>query len=273
MEEQTHQLQEQVKGVEGQLAAIERQHEILSTNLVGLRKLLADQLVAATTVSDAEQNLSIVEGRRSELNAAIALARAKRAELGSQMAELRAQRMSEAAEEQREVQARIAELAEKQIAASRRVEQLVLTAPADGTVTDLQVRTVGGVVTASETLMTVVPTDDRLIAEVKLQPKDISNVRVGQRAELHFTSIGGASAPQFAGTVSFVAPDVVVEERTGASYFVVRVEIGEPLNDAARDMVTVGAGTPVEVFLLTEARTVLEYIAKPIFDQARRAFR
>ncbi len=273
MQEQSVQIEEQVKGIEGQLAAANRQHDLLGDELVGLRQLLQDQLVAIGRVTESEQNLSIVEGQQSELNATIALARARRAELGSQMAELGATRMSEAAEEQREVQAEISELAEKQIAARRRLEQTVLSAPVAGTVTDLRVRTVGGVAAASDTLMTIIPREDRLIAELHVSPRDISNVQLGQEAELHFTSIGGASAPQFAGTVIFVAPDIVVEQRTGTGHFVVRVEMNGAINDAAREMEPLGAGTPVEVFLLTEARTVLEYIAKPILDQARRAFR
>lgn len=273
MREQVVQIDAQVKGVEGQIEAAQRQREVLSGELENLRQLLADQLISAQRVNEGEQNLSIIEGQLAELNATIALARGKRAELGSRIAELETQRMSDAAEEQRDVQARMAELVEKQIAARRRVEQTVLTAPVAGTVTDLRVRTVGGVVSASETLMTIVPGDDRLIAELKVLPRDIGNVRLGQAAELHFTAFGGASAPEFEGKVSFVAPDVVADQRTGASYFVVRVAVGAPLNDEARAMDAFGSGMPVEVFLLSEARTVLDYLARPILDQARRAFR
>lgn len=273
MDEQAIQIDEQVKGVEGQLAASGRQQGILNEELTGLRQLLADQLVAMGRVTEAEQNLAIVEGQQSELNATIALARARSAELGSQMAELAATRMSTAAEEQREVQAQLSELGQKQIADRRRLEQMVLTAPAAGTVTDLRVRTIGGVATASETLMTIVPSGDRLIAELHVSPRDIFNVRLGQEAELHFTSMGGTNAPQFSGRVIFVAPDIITDQRTGSSHFVVRAQMDQPLNDTAREMDPLGAGTPVEVFLLTEARTVLEYIAKPILDQARRTFR
>lgn len=273
MQEQAVQIEAQVKGVEGQIEAANRQRDVLSSELQNLRQLLADQLISAQRVNEGEQNLSIVEGQLAELNATIALARGRRAELGSKIAELEAQRMSEAAEEQREVQAQIAELVEKQVAARRRVEQTVLKAPVAGIVTDLRVRTVGGVASGSETLMTVVPGDDRLIAELKVLPRDIGNLRLGQEAELHFTAFGGASAPEFAGKVIFVAPDVVTDQRTGASYFVVRVEMGDPLNDEARQTSAFGAGMPVEVFLLGEARTVLDYLAKPILEQARRAFR
>lgn len=273
MNEQAIQIEEQVKGITGQIAALDRQHEILSTELESLRELFESQLVSSGRLTEAEQNFSIVAGEKAALSASVALARARRAELASQMVELGAQRMSDAAEEQREVQAQFGELSEKQIAARRRLEHMVLVAPVDGTVTDLKVRTVGGVADASETLLTIIPADDRLIAELKVSPRDISNVRVGQRAELRFTSIGGAAAPEFAGQVMFVAPDLVVDERTGTGHFIVRVEMGAPLNEPAQQLDGLGSGTPVEVFLLNEARTVIEYIAKPIIDQARRAFR
>jgi HlyD family secretion protein len=273
MNEQAIQIEEQVKGITGQIAALDRQHEILNAELESLRELFDDQLVSSGRLTEAEQNFSIVAGEKAELNASVALARARRAELASQMVELGAQRMSDAAEEQREVQAQFGELSEKQIAARRRLEHMVLVAPVGGTVTDLKVRTVGGVADASETLMTIIPADDRLIAELKVSPRDISNVRVGQTAELRFTSIGGAAAPEFAGEVTFVAPDLVVDERTGTGHFVVRVEMGAPINQPAHELDGLGSGTPVEVFLLNEARTVIEYITKPILDQARRAFR
>jgi HlyD family secretion protein len=273
MGEQAIQIEEQVKGINGQISSLDRQHEILVAELESLRGLLDSQLVAAGRVSETEQNLSIVQGEQAELRAAAAAALARRAQLASQMVELEAQRMSDAAEEQREVQALFGEASEKQIAARRRLQQMVLMAPVDGTVTDLRVRTIGGVANASETLLTIIPADDRLIAELKVSPRDISNVRVGQEAELRFTSIGGSAAPEFSGQVIFVAPDLVVDQRTGSDYFIVRVEMGAPINDQARALDGLGSGTPVEVFLLNEARTVIEYIAKPIVDQARRAFR
>lgn len=271
--EQARQIDAEVQGVTGQLAAVNQQYDLLAKQVASFEKLRQQALVSQSDLTQAQQSLAVVDGQRAQYNSTIATAKAKQAELRGQISELVAKRMSDAAEAERETQAQYDEATQKQIAGAMAVQQYVLTAPQDGVVTDLRIRTVGGVVNTAETLMTVVPRNDKLIAELAVSPRDAPKIHVGQAAELHFSAIGGTTAPQFAGQVLFVAPDLVYDQRTGVPHFVVRVAIRNPLNEAARNLKHLGSGMPVDVYVLSEAQPIISYISKPIAEQAQRAFR
>ena len=273
MKEQASQIDAQVVGVSGQLAAANQQYDLLGKQVASFQALRKQSLVSQSDLTQAQQNLAMIHGQRAQYNSTIATARAKQAELKGQISELVAKRMSDAAEQERETQSQYDEASQKQIAGAMTVQQFLLTAPQDGVVTDLRIRTVGGVVNTSQTLMTVVPRNDKLIAELAVSPRDAPKIHVGQAAELHLSASGGATAPQFAGEVLFVAPDLVYDQRTGVPHFVVRVAIKNPINDAARAVKEMGSGMPVDVYVLSEAQPIISYISKPIVEQAQRAFR
>ncbi|MDR3471995.1 MAG: HlyD family type I secretion periplasmic adaptor subunit [Devosia sp.] len=273
MQDQATQIDAQVRGVNGQLAAANQQYDLLVAQVANLQKLRQQALVSQSQLTQAQQDLSVVDGQRAQYNSTIATAKAKQAELRGGISELIAKRMGDAAEQQRETQAQYDEASQKQIADTMAVQQYQLTSPQDGVVTDLRIRTVGGVVNTSETLMTVVPRNDRLIAELSVSPRDASKIHVGQAVELHFSASGGATAPQFSGAVLFVAPDLVYDQRTGVPHFVVRTSVKDPLNEAARELKQLGSGMPVDVYVLSAAQPIISYISRPIIEQAERAFR
>ena len=261
MKEQASQIDAQVVGVSGQLAAANQQYDLLGKQVASFQALRKQSLVSQSDLTQAQQNLAMIHGQRAQYNSTIATARAKQAELKGQISELVAKRMSDAAEQERETQSQYDEASQKQIAGAMTVQQFLLTAPQDGVVTDLRIRTVGGVVNTSQTLMTVVPRNDKLIAELAVSPRDAPKIHVGQAAELHLSASGGATAPQFAGEVLFVAPDLVYDQRTGVPHFVVRVAIKNPINDAARAVKEMGSGMPVDVYVLSEAQPIISSIS------------
>jgi len=273
MNEQTRQIGAQVSGVSGQITAATHQHDLIASQVANLEALREQHLVAQSPLTDTERDLATVDGQLAQLNSTIATAKAKEAELTGQIAELLAKRMSDAAEQQRETQGQYDEASQKQISDRMTAQQFVITAPQDGVVTDLKVRTIGGVVSTSETLMTIVPRNDRLIAELDVSPRDAPKIKLGQAAELHFSAISGTSTPEYAGKVTFVAPDLVYDQRTGVPHFVVRVSVGDPINEAGRNLKQLGSGMPVDVYVIGEAQSIIGYIGKPIIEQAQRAFR
>jgi HlyD family secretion protein len=273
MREQSRQIDEQVKGVTGQIAAADRQVSLISSQIDNLQALRTKDLVGQSQLTTSQRDLATIQGQRAQLASTIATAKAQQAEIKGQISELVAKRMSDAGEQERETQGQYDQASEKQISGQMSVQQYVLTAPQDGVITDLRVRTVGGVVTTSQTLMTIVPQHDKLIAELNVSPRDVPHIHVGQPAELHFNAMGGSSAPQFSGDVTFVAPDLVIDQRTGVPHFVVRVAVDAPINEPAKRMQRLGSGMPVDVYILSKAQPIISYIGKPIIEQAQRAFR
>jgi HlyD family secretion protein len=134
------------------------------------------------------------------------------------------------------------------------------------------VHTVGGVIQAGEAVMLIVPDGDSLTIEAKIQPHEIDQVHMGQQAVLRFTAFNQRTTPELNGVVSRVSADVTTDQRTGQSYYTIRVSM--PPEEVARlGDVKLIPGMPVEAFVQTGDRTMLSYLMKPLSDQLMRAFR
>jgi HlyD family secretion protein len=130
----------------------------------------------------------------------------------------------------------------------------------------------GGAISAGETIMVVVPKADNLTVEAKVAPQDIDQVRFGQSAILRFSAFNQRTTPEISGGVSRISADITTEERSGTSYYTVRIAM--PAEEVARlGSVALVPGMPVEVFIKTGDRKVISYLVKPLSDQVSRAFR
>jgi HlyD family secretion protein len=176
------------------------------------------------------------------------------------------------ARELREVDGKIGEFVERKVTAEDQLRRIDIRAPQDGTVFQSTVHTVGGVISAGDAIMLIVPATDNLTVEAKVNPQDIDQLRIGQTALLRFTSFNQRTTPEIDGTVSRISADISTDQRTGLSYYTVRISL--PPEEIARlGEVRLVPGMPVEAFVQTGQRTVLSYLVKPFYDQLTRAFR
>ena len=95
---------------------------------------------------------------------------------------------------------------------------------------------------------------------------------VGQPVLLRFTAFNQRTTPQLNGEVSRVSADVAVDQKSGASFYVVRIAVPEAELARLGDLKLI-AGMPVEAFIQTGQRTVMSYLVKPLSDQLMRAWR
>jgi HlyD family secretion protein len=128
------------------------------------------------------------------------------------------------------------------------------------------------VITAGADIMIIVPQTDDLQVEAKVNPQDIDKLQIGQKTLLRLSAFNQRTTPELNGVVSRVSPDVTIEQRTGQSYYTIRVSM--PPEEIARlGDVKLIPGMPVEAFVQTGDRTLLSYLVKPLSDQLKRAFR
>ena len=121
-------------------------------------------------------------------------------------------------------------------------------------------------------VMQIVPDRDALIPELRLSPRDRDQVSVGQEVELRFSAFNQPTTPTLTGQVTSMAADLSKDERTGESYYSIRVHV-LPVEWSRLGKLMPAAGMPVEAFIRTSEHTVLAYLAKPFSDQMARAFR
>ncbi len=266
------QLSETVVGLTAQKNANEEERRHIVDELSGLESLFAKQLVPITRVAALRRERASLDGTHGELTAQIASTRMQFSETEMQILQLDRDRQTEVLGELTDIDQQIAQLMQQEIALRDQLRRIDIRAPYDGTVYQLAVHTVGGVIGPGDRIMGIVPDQDELVIEAKVNPRDIEQVNVGQNALLRFTAFNQRTTPELTGQVSFVSADLDRDELTGETYYNVRVRIeaGEVAKLDGRELMP---GMPVETFLATGERSALSYLLKPLSDQFARAFR
>ena len=118
--------------------------------------------------------------------------------------------------------------------------------------------------------MEIVPDEDVLQIEVRLQPTEIDQGRTGQEAFVRFSAFNQRTTPQITGTVTY-RRNTSDDQQSNASYYLVRVSLSDQQRHRLSGLQLV-PGMPAEVFMQTTSRTLLSYLLKPIMDQMQRAF-
>lgn len=272
LRERIGQLNEEIRGIASQQAAKTQEVTLIRRELEGVRELWEKNLIQLTRLTSLEREAARIDGERAQLVATSAQAKGKITEIELQILQIDQDLRSEVARETRDIDVRIGELTERRTAAEDQLRRVDIRAPQDGIVHQLAVHTVGGVVAAGETLMSIVPASDVLMVEAKVAPAEIDQLAVGQQATLRFVNFNQQTTPEIGATVSRVSADVTTDSRTGANFFTVRLEMAAGEISRLGDIKLL-PGMPVEVFIRTSERTVLSFLLKPLTDQISRAFR
>lgn len=240
--------------------------------LVRVRNLNEQQLIQFNRLAELERLRAQLDGERGQLIAEIARAATRITETELQILQLYQDRLAEVLMELRDVDNKLAELSEQKVTAEDQLKRIDIRSPQDGIVHELAVHTIGGVIAAGETMMQIVPINDRLVVETKIQPFDIDQMHVGQQAILRFSAFNQRTTPEVAGYVKTVAADLISNPQTGESWYAARIEI-KPEDLAKLDNLSLLAGMPVEAYIKTGDRTALSYLVKPLADQIAKAMR
>lgn len=272
LRERVGQLREEIGGLTSQQTSKGKEIVLIERELVGVRDLFQKNLIQINRLTQLEREGTRLDGERGQLIASVAQSKGKIAELELQILQIDQDLSSEVAKELRDVDGKIGEFVERKITAEDQLKRIDIRSPQDGTVFQSNVHTVGGVITAGDAIMMVVPNADNLTVEAKVNPQDIDQLRVGQKALLRFTTFNQRTTPEIYGAVTRVSADISTDQRSGASYYTVR--IGMSAEEIARlGEVRLVPGMPVEAFVQTGERTVMSYLVKPLYDQLSRAFR
>jgi HlyD family secretion protein len=266
------QLNEQITGLSAQQDAKTKEISLIDQELQGVRDLWAKNLVQINRLTSLEREAARLQGERGQLVASAAEAKGKIVETQLQIIQVDHELSSDVAKELRETDSKIGEYVERKVTAEDQLRRTDLRAPQDGVVFQSNVNTVGGVVTAGDPVMLIVPESDSLLVEAKVEPKDIDQVQFGQPVVLRFSAFNMRTTPELNGTVVRIAADINTDQRTGQSYYLVRIAMTADQIGRLGD-VKLSPGMPVEAFIQTGQRTMVSYLIKPLRDQLMRSFR
>ena len=215
-----------------------------------------------------ERDLARYRGERDSLNADIPRLESAVQEVARRIQEIDLTFRNLARSELSETQAKINALSEGSTALEDRVNQTEIRSPVNGTVKQLKINTVGGVVQPGRDVIELVPSDDALLVEARVLPRDIAFLRPGQKAMVKFTAYDFATYGGLEATLEHISADSVVDDK-GNAFFVVRVRTTS--TTVGTQKFPIIPGMVVEVDILTGKKSVLSYLLKPILRAKEKA--
>ncbi|WGL98392.1 HlyD family type I secretion periplasmic adaptor subunit [Arsenophonus sp. aPb] len=239
---------------------------MLLQQLEGLRELEKNGYIARNTLLETENKYTEVDG-----NLAQTLGDISRIQHQILEQKLLSEKLQQ--EYQKDVHA---QLADTQTKINHTNSQLVkakfilanaqIRAPVAGTIIGMSVFTEGGVIVAGQKMMEIVPDDQPLLVDARVPVQLIDQVKLGLPVELQFTAFNQSTTPKVEGNVTMISADRLLNEQTGEPYYLLQVQVNDK-NRQRLNQLTIKPGMPVEVFIRTGERSLLNYLFKPLFDR------
>jgi HlyD family type I secretion membrane fusion protein len=161
-----------------------------------------------------------------------------------------------------------------QLTASKDIlKRSAIKSPVSGKVMNIKYHTIGAVIPPGGDIMNIVPQHEELIIEAKIKPQDIDNVTIGMKSKIQLIAYKGKKVPKINGEIINISPDILTDEQNRESYFLARVSINKKDIEKLKTKIELYPGMPVQVFIITESRSLVSYMFTPISDSAYKAFR
>lgn len=274
----TGQLATRSQGYRDELGALDRQGVLVDEELKAMRELAEEGFAPLARVRALERTRAEIDARRIEVASQMEQAREGVGESRMQIVSIRQDRREAAAAELRQVSERLIDAIPKLAEIRGAVERAQVRAPTSGTVVGLAFFNDGAVVGPGERIADIVPDQSELIIEAKVATNDADDLDIGDAAEVRFTAFEGRSFARAHGDVTRISADSFQDERTGAEYFKVQVEVGvAELQRLARKRgetaLPLRPGLPAEIVVPIRKRTALQYIMEPLDQSVWKSFR
>ena len=268
-QQQLAQRQQELSEVRARRAAAERGLASAQQELSRTRPLLASGAVSEVDIIKLDRDVSRGRGELEQTGAQSMRAQASISEAQRKLQETEIAFRNEARKEMAENMGRLNALNETAVALNDKVDKSQLKSPVRGRVQRLLANTVGGVVQAGKDLVEIVPLDDKLVLEAKVNPRDIAFIHPGQAANVKFTAYDPSIYGGLDALVENISPDTVVDEK-GNAYYLVRVQTKKSQLGESMPIIP---GMTAEVDVLTGKKSVLSYLLKPVLKVQQNALR
>lgn len=258
--QQLQQRQQELGEMRAKKASADRALDLGQQELAKTRPLLASGAVSEVDILRLERDVARSRGESEGATAQIARVQAAIGEAQRKIQETEIAFRNEARKELAEVAGKLTALNEGAVALSDKVAKAQVKSPVRGRVQRLLANTIGGVVQPGKDIVEIVPLDDALVLEARMQPKDIAFIRPDQPALVKFTAYDFSIYGGLDAKVENISPDTVIDEK-GNAYYVVRVRTTRPNFSEKMPIIP---GMTAEVDVLTGKKSVLTYLLKPV---------
>ncbi|MCQ4270482.1 HlyD family type I secretion periplasmic adaptor subunit [Pseudomonas kuykendallii] len=259
-----------LQGLRASMQHKEEQRASMREQLDGLRELVREGYVARNRLLENERLYAQVNGEISRDLGDIGRTRRQILELRLRVEQRREEYRKEVREQLSDSRLSAQELAARLKGAEFELSNALLRAPATGTVVGLNVFTEGGVVSPGQTLMEIVPLDAPLLVDARAPVELVDKLHPGLDVELMFSAFSQSRTPRVNGKLTLVSADRLLDPKTGEPYYNLRVQVDDQGLRQLQGQV-IRPGMPVEAFVRTGERSLLNYLFKPLADRTHMA--
>lgn len=266
LSQRIEQLRNQAKGLQEIIRANTRLSESYAQEIKEWKILFEQQLTDKVRLREIERQKIKTDGDIANARSEITRVEGQISELQTQILTQRQGFYKEVTERLSEVQTRISDLRSRITALRDTLTRTRITSPVGGTVTNLKIHTIGGIIPSAQPILEIVPTGERLIIEGRVSATEIANIRPALQAEIRFPGFTHIKSLNIVeGEVIHIAPDAVIDETTGILFYPVKIAVTpEGSAELARNRLSLQPGIPADVMIVTGSRTMLDYLIHPL---------
>lgn len=280
LEEQINILKEQIKQkrneileVRDSIAKDKESYELSKQELTMLENLLKTGNVSKVAHLKAKKEANELKKRISTAGLSIPRIESTIAETENKIDEVIKSYRATAKKELSETEAEIARLIQIQKSLKDKVTRTNVLSPADGIISKLMINTIGGVIKPGQDLAEIVPLDDSLVVEVKIKPSDVAFIRQDAEAIVKITAYDFSIYGGLKGRVERIGADTQTNEKTGESYYLVRIKTEKNYLGSDQKPLKLKVGMIASADILTGKKSVLDYLLKPVLKAKHNALR
>ena len=228
------------------------------------RDLLAQLVGSRNELNLAEQKLSSVEGEFEATSLSIPRLISVIEQVKTEIKQVKINFQKKATEELTIAKDELARVEQSNISKKDRVTRATVRSPVTGVIQRLFHNTIGGVVKAGESIMEIIPTNDKLIINTKIRPADIAFISIHQEAIVRFTAYDFAIYGSLKGEVINISADTIIDNMDKVSYYQVEIKTEKNYLGLKENKLKIMTGMVATVDIVGEKKRVLDYILKPI---------
>jgi HlyD family type I secretion membrane fusion protein len=260
-----------IVGLNTQIEAILVQAGLYDQEIAIAEKLLSQNLDSQSHLLDLKRSRAQADEDAASIRIRVAADEQSIATTQLDIEGLRTKQIQDVASDLATAQGNIASYTQKLDLDQDTLDRTTVRSPVDGTVTDIQIHTIGGVVSPGATIMTVVPGNDDMIIDAQINPNDMDTIHPGLPVEVVLLAYPQRRTPIIMGTLTTISADTVTDD-AGDTYFTGQVTVDPKELAAVTEDIKFSAGMQVQLKIVTEERTFLDYLIEPIIRSMNRSF-
>ncbi len=264
-------LREEIGGLDEQRAANERQLVIARSEQASFEALLKKELTTSSRVNNIRREVERLLGSDAQFVTSQARAKNQIGELELQRLSRKKLRIEAITTELALIETQISGVEPQYFGAQAQQKRIAVKAPVTGKVVNVKVYTQGGVVRPGQDILDIVPADEELVIEARVNTDDIEKLRIGQPTRVRLTAFDQNQVPEANGLIIGISADSLTDERTGKPYYVAKVRLDKEQPLQVQQLAFV-PGMPADIFVKTGERTAISYLLQPLNDRLSRTF-